>query len=102
MRERLEKLIEELLKGRCSGLAKEVEGDKTLFFCENELVGSVAKIGEETLAGTVYSYSIGDSIHKEFLKAAREEFGDSIEEEGTKLSSGVDQNFYYTYVHVKL
>ncbi len=102
MREKLEKLLEGLLGERCADLIREEEGDKTLFFCQKELVGSVVRIGEDKLAGTVYSYSIGDSLHKEFLELAREELGERIEEEGTRTSSGVDQNFYYTYVHVKL
>ena len=102
MREKIEKLLERLLRERCPDLFKEKEGDKTLFFCKGELVGSVVRIEEDKLAGTVYSYSIGDSLHKEFLELTRGELGDRIEEEGTKTSSGVDQNFYYTYVHVKL
>ena len=102
MRERVEKLLEKLLRERCSDLAEEKGVDRTLFFCKGELVGSVVRIEEDRLAGTVYSYSLGDSLHKEFLELVRGELGDRIEGEGTKTSSGVDQNFYYTYVHVKL
>lgn len=102
MKDKLEKILEDILRERCPELSKEGEKDRTLFFCENELVGSVIELDEDTLAGTVYSYSLSDKVHKEFLELAKKELGERIEEEGTKPSSGVDQNFYYTYVHVKL
>jgi len=102
VRDNLEKILEGILKKKCSELTKERVKNKTLFFCRGELAGSVVELSEDTLAGTVYSNSIGDSIHKEFLEIVRDEFGGRIKEEGTRTSSGVDQNFYYTYVHVKL
>ncbi len=101
-KERAKELLESVLEERCPQLEKEDKEQKHLFFCKGELVGTVAQIDEDKLALTVYSPKMGDPIHKEFLKEVKETFDGDILEEGTKLSSGVEQNFYYTYVHVKL
>jgi len=100
--ERAEALLEEILRERCESLEKEKREDRTLFFCRDELVGSTAPINEETLAVTVYTKSLGDSIHKKLVEKGKELFNGDIKREGTKLSSGVEGNFYYTFLHVKL
>ncbi|RLJ71164.1 hypothetical protein BCF55_1462 [Hydrogenivirga caldilitoris] len=101
-RERAKELLGELLEKACQGLEQEEKDSKSLFFCRGELVGSVVQLGEDRLAVSVYSQKIDDPIHKEFLNRVKETFEGQILEHGTKLSSGVEQNFYYTYVHVKL
>ncbi|WP_457601208.1 hypothetical protein [Hydrogenivirga sp.] len=100
--ERALELLRKVLKSRCKELVEEEKDRRHLFFCENELVGSVVRIDEDTLAVTVYSPKMSDPLHKEFVSVAEETFGEDITESGTKLSSGIDQNFYYTYLHVKL
>ncbi len=99
--ERMRKILKEVLGRRCSELSEEERDGKVLFFCNEELVGSVVLLGN-ILAATVYSLKVSDPIHKEFLSEVEREFKDSVLEKGTKLSTGVEQNFYYTYVHVKL
>jgi len=99
--DRLEELVEETVKGRCEDLQREEKDGKVLFFCKEELIGSVVPM-EGFVAGTVYSEKFSDPIHKEFLSKVKERFKEKVKEAGTKLSGGIDQNFYYTYVHVKL
>lgn len=101
MSNRLEKLVEETIRERCEDLQREEKDGKVLFFCKEELVGSVVPM-EGLVAGTVYSEKFSDPVHKEFIAKVKEEFKEKVQESGTKLSGGVDQNFYYTYVHVKL
>jgi hypothetical protein len=102
VKERAKELVEELLKERCDRLSAEEKDRKVLFFCGDELVGSVIPLDEGKLALTVYSPKLSDSVHREFLAKSKEVFGNKLIEGATKLSSGVEQNFYYTYVHVKL
>ncbi len=95
-------LIEELLKERCPELKREEESDRVLFFCRGELYGSMAKLGEDRFAATVYSEKMSNPLHREFIRRAKEFLKGDVLEADTKLSSGVEQNFYYTYLHVKL
>ena len=100
--EKIKALLEELLKERCPELEREEESDKVLFFCRGELYGSMAKLGEDRFAATVYSEKMSNPLHREFIRRAKEFLKGDVLEADTKLSSGVEQNFYYTYLHVKL
>ncbi len=101
-RRELEETIRKVLEGKCNKIEEERSEEKTLFYCGGELAGSVVLLDEEILAGTVYSQKISDSVHREFLDEAKKVFGRDLLEKGTKLSTGVEQNFYYSYIHVKL
>jgi len=100
--EKTTEILEKLLRERCPELKREESGDRILFFCKGELYGSVIKIDEEKFAATIYLEKMSDPLHKEFMKRAEELLNGNILEANTKLSSGVEQNFYYTYLHVKL
>ncbi len=100
-RPQAEELLRDLLSGRCPELYEEKKERKTLFYCGNELVGSVVELEEDTLAASVYAPRMKDPLHGEFLKAVGERFGDRITESGTRLSGGIEGSFYYTYVHLR-
>ncbi len=105
MKEKLKKakkLLKETLSQTCPNLEEETKDDKYLLFCNNELVGSLVKLDEDKLALTVYAPKISDPLHKNFLEKAKETFKNDLLNSGTKLSTGIEGNFYYTFVHIFL
>lgn len=75
----MKKDVADRREGKCSKIEEERSEEKTLFYCGGELAGSVVLLDE-----------------------AKKVFGRDLLEKGTKLSTGVEQNFYYSYIHVKL
>lgn len=100
-REGLEKLLRDLLSERCPDLAVEKKEGKTLLYCGNYLIGSVVELDERLTAATVYADSMADPLHGEFIRTVTEHFASSVVEKNTRLSGGIEGNFYYTYVHLR-
>jgi len=87
----------EFLKRFCTSLEEKKEGDKSLFFCKNKLLGAIVPLDEEKLAVTVYGYKLSDPLLKEFPEALKEKFGNRVLEQGVKMSGALNENFYYAY-----
>ncbi len=101
MKERVKNLLKELISKECSQITEEKKEGKILFFCGSYLMGSITNITEGLTAVSFYSKSVKDPLIYKFLEKMEKEFGSYIIEKGTKISSGVEDNFYYTYVHLK-
>jgi len=95
-----ELVLKELLRESCPELQVERKGNKTLFYCGNDLRGSTVRLDEEKTALTVYTDRMGDPLIKRFVREVHRHFAGRVLAEGTKPSGGIEGSFYYTYVHL--